>query len=80
MIDRTEEYKKIIQNGSIAEIQEFTKKSFHEIKHTESFTALLWRLKDTEWEVREVRKELENAKRLISMSIKKLEEMFTSKE
>jgi len=49
MIDKTQDFKELIEKGTVEQIQEFLLKDFHSIKHTESFAALLYRLKDEQW-------------------------------
>jgi len=41
-------YAKLIKNGTIQELTEFTIKNFHQISHTESFGLILERLSKTE--------------------------------
>jgi hypothetical protein len=52
MKNKQEEYTKIIQSGTIQEIENFTWTHFHEIKHIDSFSILLTRLKNTENELK----------------------------
>jgi len=49
MVDKTQDFKRTVEEGSIEQIQEFLLRDFHSIKHTESFAALLYRLKDEQW-------------------------------
>jgi hypothetical protein len=48
MKDKTKYYIEVIKTGNIDEIQEFALIHFHEVKHTESFSALIQRLRSTE--------------------------------
>lgn len=59
MADKQADFMKVIETGTVDDIQEFLLKFFHRIKHTESFSALLSRLRDEQFLRREITRRID---------------------